>query len=358
MIMKKKQCKWTVLSTDQKLQSGYVWCKCACGVEKSVNKYHLRDGKSTSCGACGINLVGTKYGKLKVLEKAEPHQINGKNHSNKWKCECECGKMIVRVTSSLIRNKDNKEYCCGDPACKFERGIAAFNQLLSTYKRVAKKKKIEFSLSNDEFKSLTSSPCVYCLTPPSTTKKNRHNNGDYIYNGINRVDPSKGYTTSNAVSCCKYCNSAKLDRSVNEFLKWAKKLLQTPVWEKKCWGRAWHRFNDKHLNESLLEVNKGWQCSIHWHTNRWNCFTCIDAIIGVEDFGPAKHKPTLVSTHIIKEGDSFLVQPERWHRFYTIQSGRLVEIYWTTNGQDCEIDDINRWDIGGKQQIYSPTASG
>tara|TARA_R110000868_G_scaffold115679_13_gene308808 strand:- start:2548 stop:2988 length:441 start_codon:yes stop_codon:yes gene_type:complete len=129
----------------------------------------------------------------------------------------------------------------------------------------------------------------------------------------------------------------------------ARKILQIPIWELKCWGRAWHRFNDEQLNESLLEVNKDWQCSIHWHTNRYNCFICINAIIGVEDFGPAENEPILTNVTIIKEGESFTIFPKRWHRFYVIQSGRLVEIYWTTNGQACEVDDINRWDIGGKR---------
>ena len=37
------------------------------------------------------------------------------------------------------------------------------------------------------------------------------------YNGIDRVDSSKGYEYNNVVSCCKNCNSAKMQLSIKEF---------------------------------------------------------------------------------------------------------------------------------------------
>ena len=41
-----------------------------------------------------------------------------------------------------------------------------------------------------------------------------------------RVDSSLGYTVSNCVPCCKYCNQAKNDRSVSEFLAHARRIVE------------------------------------------------------------------------------------------------------------------------------------
>jgi len=350
MVMKTKYGKWTIIPHNQKLKSGYVWCRCKCGTEKAVSKYHLRDGKSSSCGNCNNDLVGKQYGRLTVIKKLKPKKINGKNHTNVWKCECACGRKVKRVTSSLLRAPST--YSCSQ-ACKFGYGTAALNRLFSTYKRSAKDRNIRFDLDLDQFATLTSSNCHYCSSTPQSIQKSTHNNGDYFYNGIDRIDPKRGYIKGNVVPCCKYCNSAKLDRTSEEFHEWINQLLRKPTWEPKCWGRVWHRFNDRHLNESLLEINKGWQCSIHWHENRWNCFVSIDATIGIEDFGESTKPPQIIKTTMVHPGESLIVRPKTWHRFFVIDSGRLVEIYWTTNGAECNIHDIIRHDIGGKRTIDS-----
>jgi hypothetical protein len=43
----------------------------------------------------------------------------------------------------------------------------------------------------------------------------------FLHNGIDRLDNALGYTTANSVPCCKPCNQAKNDRSVDEFRDWA-----------------------------------------------------------------------------------------------------------------------------------------
>ncbi len=86
----------------------------------------------------------------------------------------------------------------------------------NTYKQNACKRNIEFSLSYDEFLPLTSTNCVYCGSVP-TNKINRFNN-EVVYQGIDRTDNNVGYTESNSVPCCKFCNIAKNDNSVEDFL--------------------------------------------------------------------------------------------------------------------------------------------
>lgn len=49
--------------------------------------------------------------------------------------------------------------------------------------------------------------------------KNRFNNGDFVYNGIDRIDSSHGYTKDNIVTCCKICNKMKMDMSLDNFIE-------------------------------------------------------------------------------------------------------------------------------------------
>ncbi len=66
--------RWTVLRFDSAKNGDAYWiCKCACGTVRSVNGYHLRSGRSTSCGCYSAELVrksprGTTHG----LKKANP----------------------------------------------------------------------------------------------------------------------------------------------------------------------------------------------------------------------------------------------------------------------------------------------
>lgn len=42
----------------------------------------------------------------------------------------------------------------------------------------------------------------------------------FTYNGLDRVDPSRGYATDNVVPACIVCNRAKADMSREEFHAW------------------------------------------------------------------------------------------------------------------------------------------
>lgn len=109
-------------------------------------------------------------------------------------------------------------------ARKLPYGEASFNELFSNYKSKAKYKKIGFKLTKKQFRHLTSQCCYYCGQEP-TQIYNRilhRNNGDYLYNGIDRVDNDEGYILSNCVPCCKHCNMAKNKFTVTKFKDWIK----------------------------------------------------------------------------------------------------------------------------------------
>ena len=79
----------------------------------------------------------------------------------------------------------------------------------------------KMGLDRESFKVLTKQDCYYCGKSPSQLLKHNTANGGYIYNGIDRVDNTKGYIFTNCVSCCKECNIKKSSITINM----AKKML-------------------------------------------------------------------------------------------------------------------------------------
>lgn len=90
---------------------------------------------------------------------------------------------------------------------------------------------------------IVSQICFYCdheevdkgIPLRKTRKAQRKKNGSkgkinlnnlyYIANGIDRVDSSKGYTKENCIPCCRPCNVAKLDRTQEEFINHAYRIV-------------------------------------------------------------------------------------------------------------------------------------
>jgi len=86
------------------------------------------------------------------------------------------------------------------------------------YENKCFKRKREFSLSIEEFYSLIKKECHYCGSSPNQEIKRPKSKKTQIkYNGIDRVDSSKGYVLSNCVPCCKLCNRSKSDLQIDKW---------------------------------------------------------------------------------------------------------------------------------------------
>jgi len=107
-------------------------------------------------------------------------------------------------------------------------GETQFNQLIKNYKNGAKKRGLVFKLSNDEMYEIVTKDCYYCGQEPSQIIGGVHR---FYYNGIDRVDNSKGYIKSNCKPACKTCNIMKRQLSKNDFLEHINKIF------KKQYGR-------------------------------------------------------------------------------------------------------------------------
>ena len=174
----------------------------------SNNRLHIEPGK--------------KYGQLLPIRQV------GKNKFGcvQWLCKCDCGIEKIVTSYNLYHGFTLHCGCKTNRTWYEDRTIPARNVIYSNYKSYANSKKIEFSLNREEFFKLCDACCYYCGSAPSTIKAtyNRINPSIYVYNGIDRIDSSKGYNIKNVVPCCKKCNFAKSNRFVSDFIAWARQL--------------------------------------------------------------------------------------------------------------------------------------
>jgi 5-methylcytosine-specific restriction endonuclease McrA len=183
-------------------------------------------------GAHYVDEVGQRFGRLVALER------HREGDTTYYKCQCDCGTIITTSHSNL---KSGAAQSCGclqkdlvrERSTKpVEDTIAC--QVWSYYRSNAKNRarEIPWELSKEDVKVLIFSPCFYCGSSGGTLSKtsasHRANSvpREIINNGIDRLDNSLGYTKENSVPCCKDCNSAKWDMTVEEFMAWAQRLVK------------------------------------------------------------------------------------------------------------------------------------
>lgn len=137
-------------------------CQCDCGNTTTVNGMHLRSGHTTSCGK--------SCGKTGLPTKKRKYEAN---LDNVW----------YSRYSWFMAHAEMRDHCV--------------------------------EISPELFQKISSSSCAYC---GGFSKKG--------YNGIDRKNSKLGYTIENAVSCCRICNLAKNEYTVEEFLSWVKRICK------------------------------------------------------------------------------------------------------------------------------------
>ena len=90
-------------------------------------------------------------------------------------------------------------------------------KVLRWYRRNARVRGIPWELTSDQFSEIAQRKCFYTGAVPS--KKFESNSGEiFQYNGIDRVDNTKGYTVENCVACAPAINQMKADLPLDVFL--------------------------------------------------------------------------------------------------------------------------------------------
>lgn len=205
---------WTILRFNSS-NDGALWeCKCECGdVHLKTGNYVKRYKRCIKCRYKQENdMVGKKYGDWTVLKAAV--KMQGKQSTFLfWECQCKCGN-IQTVGGYALRA--NKSSSCRNCFNRIEYGEAAFNKLYGTYRVNAKNRGIEWGLTKDQFRTLTQENCFYTGLPPSSVI--RRQGGNYVYNGVDRMDNDKGYSMDNCVSCNSKVNTMKMDLHYSDFI--------------------------------------------------------------------------------------------------------------------------------------------
>ena len=175
------------------------------------------------------NVAGQRFNGIEAIR----YLRTDKSRCAVWEWKCDCGSRFEARMSSV---KAGEIQSCG---ClhrnnssiralkqRLPKGQAAARELFGTYRRSAKKRSHAFLITLEQFLELTAQRCHYCGFLPSNYTKFSKTNGDYVYNGLDRVDNTIGYELSNLVPCCRQCNIAKRDLLLSDFLAWIKRLTQ------------------------------------------------------------------------------------------------------------------------------------
>lgn len=149
-----------------------------------------------------------------------------------WLWECDCGN-VVECSSYSVRANNRKSCGClkVEKVSKIlsERSRKRVNEsckntLYLTLRASAKKRALLFELDKGHVDTITQQNCYYCGGDPSNKMTVRYNDDVLLYNGLDRVDSSIGYTKKNVVPCCKLCNQAKNNLTKQEFFDWVKRV--------------------------------------------------------------------------------------------------------------------------------------
>lgn len=128
-----------VVQKYDKTKEETTWwlCKCDCGNEVSVRSYSLKNGDTKSCGCYksevtserfSKKLMGQKFGKLLVLERAGTYCDASGRQNSLWRCQCDCGTICNIQEAALVQGKTQS---CG---CTISRGEEQVRKILNQFK--------------------------------------------------------------------------------------------------------------------------------------------------------------------------------------------------------------------------------
>lgn len=180
----------------------------------------MKDGYAYECKECMriYRKLHRKTEKHKISrsqwDKNNPDSVESskKKYYNKTKDKWgQYNKDYYQENRVDIRTYQNKYYFDNNEKMRVQqkerRNKKPILYTYNDYKFRSKKKGLEFNLSLEGFSVLVCSKCHYC---DQLTK---------VINGVDRVNNDIGYVLENCVTCCKICNTMKMDLSYENFLK-------------------------------------------------------------------------------------------------------------------------------------------
>lgn len=157
-----------------------------------------------------------------------------------WEFRCACGQ-ICEIAMTKVKPGCTQSCGCLKredstrrilPHAGWNRlptSLAGLNLVYRKYQTRARMKDLAFDLTLDQFSFLIHSPCYIpnCGVMNSNTCRIGRRDEVFRYNGIDRIDSRYGYVDGNVAPCCRRCNVAKSDMTLNEFYNWLERLKGT-----------------------------------------------------------------------------------------------------------------------------------
>jgi len=142
----------------------------------------------------------------KAWEAANPEKVEQKTKKCRAKRAAKDIDGYLQHNANVMKNwRDRNPEKMEEANKKRRESLEAHYKI---YKRSARLKKLEFTYSEEEFKTLVEMPCYYCDTMEEKG-----------FVGIDRMNQSVGYIQSNGVSCCTMCNWLKGSLDSATFIK-------------------------------------------------------------------------------------------------------------------------------------------
>lgn len=119
-------------------------------------------------------------------------------------------------------------YCIEEVAVALNLHHKVVKRVLSAYRTGARRRKLEFTLPEEQFRELMSDDCAYCGGHPANCAKVSDAGRVWLlrYQGIDRVDNARGYVPDNVVSCCSACNFVKGTLPADQMRERAERLVR------------------------------------------------------------------------------------------------------------------------------------
>jgi hypothetical protein len=154
-----------------------------------------------------------------VVVVGGPYRAWNRGNSTKWDFLCPyCNQTFLSPTTRFKSSKSC--YGCRGEVTKSYNDNTTWDYLYHVVKGRKSAKEKGFGLTKECFRLTSQMNCYYCGAEPTLSNGYRPWHPKIKINGLDRVDPSMGYFDNNVVACCKDCNTAKLDKTEEEFISW------------------------------------------------------------------------------------------------------------------------------------------
>jgi len=180
-------------------------------------------------------IVGKVYNLLTAIEPAGKDKYN----NYLWKFSCECGSQVTSPSAKVANGKIKSCGCLTPGKRKRDPETGAFLPFAEDEAKpgwiiaanaVWTGNRYSDGCSFEDFLRLSQEPCFYC----GTTEKLNHvkrKGITWLWNGLDRLDPTKSHSLDNVVPCCKDCNYGKHTKQYVQFLLWIDRIYHHSVEE-------------------------------------------------------------------------------------------------------------------------------